>query len=344
MKRPTIRDVAARAGVSHQTVSRVINHDRAVSGPTRDLVLAAIQDLNYLPNGIARSLSSSRTRTLGVVTANISDFAFSQTAAGAEAEARRRGFFLLIGSVADATDEAEERAYLDLMLERRVEGLILDWPTLRIARNPSPPLVVSRVPLVTIAAAADLPSPTVVDVDNRRGGFDATSFLIAQGHRAIATITGPLHWNAAVARLQGFRDALDTAGLAERPVLVQSCPGWDAASGQEAAARLLAGRPRITAIFAQSDLLALGTINALRASGMRVPEDVSVIGYDDIPVASYLDPPLTTIRQPIREVGALAAKLLIDEITSGVPAASIPARHLLPTALVIRGSVRSLTT
>ncbi|MFL5761116.1 MAG: LacI family DNA-binding transcriptional regulator [Thermomicrobiales bacterium] len=345
MKRPTIRDVAVRAGVSHQTVSRVINGDRRVAPATGDRVLAAIRELDYEPNAIARSLSSNRTHTLGVVTYNVSEYALGQTVAGAEAEARRHGYFLFVGSVADAADEGDELAYLRLMLNRRVEGLILDWPTLRTSNDRSLAEVSSRMPLVAIAADLQLPGVQVVDIDNRRGGCEATAFLIAQRHRAIATITGPLAWNAAEARLQGYYEALSANGITTFPALVHAAGEWGPEGGQIATEHLLASGIGFTAIFAQSDLLALGAMTAIRARGLRVPEDISIIGYDDIPVASFLDPPLTTVHQPIRELGALAAKLLIESIAqrqSG-EAANVD-HHLLLPNVVVRNSVSERPT
>src|SRR5919106_5074401 len=207
MRKPTIRDVAARAGVSHQTVSRVLNDHESVAEATRERVLAAIEELSYVPNPSARGLSSNRTHTLGMVSSDISDYFFAQAVAGAEVEARRHGFFLIIGSVEEEAEE-DERAYLRLMLERRVEGLIVAWPTLRVDSDNQLRSIPSRVPLVVVASEVELPGATVVDVDNRRGGFDATSLLISEGHRSIATITGPLEWPSARARLAGYQDAL----------------------------------------------------------------------------------------------------------------------------------------
>jgi DNA-binding LacI/PurR family transcriptional regulator len=339
MRRPTIRDVARLAGVSHQTVSRVLNDEESVVASTREAVLAAIRQLNYVPNPSARGLSLNRTHTLGMVSSDISDYFFAQAVAGAEAEARRRGFFLIIGSVEEDADD-DERAYLRLMLERRVEGLIVAWPTLLPDGSGELRSVTARVPLVVVASGVEAAGATLVDVDNRRGGLDATSLLIREGHRAIATITGPLEWPSARARLAGYRDALRASGLAEGPALVETCSDWGLASGQAAAARLLERGSRFTAVFAQSDLAALGAITELRARGIRVPEDVSVVGYDDLPIASFVDPPLTTVHQPMREVGALAVGLLVDEIALDSRGDGKPSRHLLPADLVVRGSVR----
>jgi DNA-binding LacI/PurR family transcriptional regulator len=337
MKRPTIRDVAARAGVSHQTVSRVLNDHESVMRPTRERVLAAIRELGYVPNPSARSLSSNRLHTLGVVTSDISDYFFSQAIAGAEAEARRRGLFLIIGSVEEEA-QGDERAYLRLMLERRVEGLIVAGPTHLETDWLLDPLT-QQLPIVAMASS-DLVAPeiSVVDIDNQRGGRDATLHLVEHGHRAIATITGPLDWRSARERLDGYREALG----GEASELVESCSDWSLDSGREAARRLLdAGRP-FTALFAQSDLYALGAITELRSRGLDVPGDVSIVGYDDIPVARYLDPPLTTISQPMREVGALAVRLVVEQLSADGGGAREAGRHLLRAPLVARESVRSL--
>jgi LacI family transcriptional regulator len=340
VKRPTIRDVALRADVSHQTVSRVLNRDPRVTENTRARVAAALQELDYVPNAVARSLTSARTHTLGVVTANVADYAFGQTVAGAEAEARRRGYYLLVGSVEDASNEAEEEAYLQLLLQRQVEGLILDWPTLANHSSLGLSLVAARLPVVLVAATTDRPGVQSVDIDNRQAGHDATAYLIAQGHRSVATISGPLAWSSAQHRLAGYHDALRTAGMQASPNLILSCPDWGPDSGRLATARLLDEHAEFTAIFAQSDLLAAGAIAELRQRNVRVPEDVSIIGFDDIPIAGFLEPPLTTMRQPIRELGELATSIVIQSIgRSESTETGQSHRHLLSATLVVRESV-----
>ncbi len=285
----------------------------------------------YVPSPIARGLNSNRTHSIGLVSTNISDHFFAEVAAGAEIEARRHGYYLVIASVEEHT-EADERAYLRLMLERRVEGLIVARPRLPISTDQvGPPL---EVPLVAIASS-ESPGLTVVDVDNRRGGLDAVSFLVARGHTRIATITGPTVWPSGRARLEGYRDALGQAGIVVEPSLVEQASGWGLEDGQAAMTRLLARRARFTALFAYSDLIAIGAIRELRAARLRVPEDVSVVGYDDIPVAAFLEPPLTTVSQPMREVGERAASLLLGAIAG----AGNGGLHLLPVRLVVRASV-----
>ena len=338
MKGATIRDVARKARVSHQTVSRVINGSAQVTAQTRERVLQAIRELEYVPSAVARSLSTDRTHTLGMVTTDVSDHFFAEAVAGAEAEARKRGYFLIIGSIEEGSED-DERTYLRLMLERRVEGLIVAVPRLHLAQDDLLGDAVVRVPTVFVASDVELPGADHIDIDNRRGGADATAYLVRQRHRVIGTITGPLDWPSARSRLDGYRDALRDAGIAADRALVEPCVDWGLESGRRAAERLIGSRPRVTAIFAQSDLLALGAIATLRARDLRVPEDVSVVGFDDIPVASVFDPPLTTVRQPMREVGELAARL-IGERTSARRAKG--SRHVLRAPLVVRGSVARL--
>jgi len=332
-RRATIRDVAAWAGVSHQTVSRVINRNPNVAEPTRERVLAAIRELGYVPSPMARGLISNRTHSLGVVADDISDGFFARMAAGAEAEARRRDYYLMIGSVEPDDDE---RGYLRLMLERRVEGLILARPSVPLAPADLHPARSAGVPLVAVGSS-ELRGFPVVDVDNRQGGYDATRHLLEHGHRQVATIVGPSEWPSAAARLEGYRRALREAGLADDPALIEHASDWGLESGRAAAARLLERGAGFTALFAHSDLIALGAIRQLRDARLRVPDDVSVVGYDDLPVADYVEPALTTVHQPMHEVGALAAGLVLDQLAGGP--APAPGAHLLPAVLVMRQSV-----
>jgi LacI family transcriptional regulator, galactose operon repressor len=333
-RRATIRDVASLAAVSHQTVSRVINDQASVSAPTRRRVMAAIEQLGYVPSPMARGLLSNRTHSLGMVTADVSDGFFARAVAGAEAEARRRDYYLIVGSVEESPDDAEERGYLRLMLERRVEGLILARPAVPLSAEGLTGTGRAGIPLVSIGSA-DVPGFTVVDVDNRRGGFDATEHLLALGHRAIATITGPVEWPSAVARLEGYTDALAARGGAVDDRLVENAHDWGLESGDRATAALLDRGVPFTALFAHSDLIAVGAIRRLRQAGRRIPEDVSVVGFDDLPIAGYVDPPLTTVHQPMREVGALAASTLLDRIAGGE---AVAGPQLLPAELIVRSS------
>jgi len=332
-RRPTARDVAALAGVSHQTVSRVINGHSYVNEGTRERVTAAIEALDYVPNAVARSLSSDRTHTIGVVTNDISDHFFAEFVAGAEAEARRHGLYLLIGSVEEDVPDDEE-AYLRLMLQRRLEGLIVARPVLAASQRRLRSIA-ARMPVVLVASQPELDGLASVDVDNQAGGRDATAYLLQLGHRRIATITGPLEWTSAGRRLAGYREALLASSAGFEATLVESCDDWGLEAGAAALARLLERGRAFTAVFAHSDLLALGAITALRQRGLRVPADISVVGYDDIPVASFFDPALTTMRQPMREVGRTALTVLLDGQAGPVQRRE---QVLLPAELMVRGS------
>jgi LacI family transcriptional regulator len=334
-RRATIRDVARQAQVSHQTVSRVINGANSVADSTRERVLAVIKELGYVPSPMARGLISNRTHSLGMVTADVSDGFFARAVAGAEMAARGRDYYLIVGSVEESPDDAEGEGYLRLMAERRVEGLILAWPRNLPSGEELRGAAGAGIPLVSLASSK-LPGVVLVDVDNRQGGYDATTHLLALGHRRVATIVGPLEWPSAQARLEGYRRALLAGGLAEDPDLVERAPDWGPESGQHATARLLERGAGFTAIFAHSDLIALGAIRRLRLAGLRVPEDVSVVGYDDLPIAAFVDPPLTTVHQPMREVGELAAGLVLDRIAGHD--VEPDGEHLLPAELVVRQS------
>jgi LacI family transcriptional regulator len=332
----TIRDVAVRAGVSHMTVSRVINDNTGVSASTRERVLDAIEELGYVPSSIARGLSWNRTRSLGVVTDDISDFSFGQIVAGAEAEARRRGYFLIIGSVERGADEDD---YVRLMLERRVEGFILVRPSVPFTSEHLEAVRQARVPLILVGMS-HVPGVAIVESDNSGGGYKATRHLLELGHRRIATIVGPAAWSSAKERLEGYRRALGEFAISPDVQLEERADDWGVEAGQAAADRLLARRQKFTALFAHNDLIALAAIARLRQAGLRVPDDVSVVGFDDVPVAAVVDPPLTTVHQATHEKGALAAGLLLDHV-SGVRALRAQA-HVLPCELVQRGSARSL--
>jgi LacI family transcriptional regulator len=331
-RKPTIRDVAAQAGVSHQTVSRVINGDASVRPGTRALVQRTIEEMNYVPNPMARGLISNRTHCIGMVTTDVSDHSFAEAVAGAEKEARRLGYFLMVASVEE--DESDDGGqYLRLLVERRIEGLI-------VARaHPVPGQLKqaeeNRIPVVIIGPQVD--EHAAVDVDNVSAAKDAVSHLLSRGHREIAMITGPSDWPAVQSRIRGYEAACEEWGVESRPELVEPALDWSPMSGQAAAARLLARDRSFSAVFAHSDLLALGAIREFGANGVDVPNDVSIVGFDDIEVAAFANPPLTTVRQPMEAVGALAASLVIGQL--GDRAVQQKQAHLLPGIVIARESV-----
>lgn len=331
-KRATIQEVAARAGVSYQTVSRVINNRPDVAAETRRRVQRVIDEMGYRPSAIARSLISQRTYTLGLITEDFSDYFFTQVIVGAEAEARARGFFFMLCSTERNPDDEPE--YMRLLTEREVEGFLFARPSTERDNHHVISLIRQGTPLVTTAYHIPGERVTVVDVDNVDGGQQATQCLIDIGHRRIATITGPPHWRSANDRLQGYYRALAEAGIGGEAAQVEH-GNWSYESGYWAMKRLLARAPDLTAVFAQNDRMAIGAMRAVYEAGRRIPDDLAIVGYDDIPGAAFCYPPLTTIRQPMQQVGEVATQLLLEAI--GNPQAE-KREVLLKTELVHRES------
>lgn len=333
--RLTIRDVARQAGVSHQTVSRVINGDATVTPETRTKVDAAITKLGYQPNAIARSLAKGRTRMLAYLAPNLTDYTFARIVEGAEAEARQQGYFLISSS---APDEATFAALInELVPSRRIEGLLVMNPYIDQRCQHLPP----RFPTVLIGSETH-PGDEAdsVKLDDEGAARAATEHLIALGHRRIAMITGPLIEDCTRDRIVGYRAALMAAGLPiDAGLTIEG--DWSASSGHTAFAQLFDRAAPPTAIFAQNDRMALGALRAARDRGLAVPEQIAVIGIDDMPLASYFDPPLTTMRQDMFAIGRTAAQLLIRAVER--PHAE--RQHLrLPATLLVRQSTTSSTS
>lgn len=335
MKRVTIQDVAAAAGVSYQTVSRVINDKPDVAEDTRRRVWQIVEELGYQPSAIARGLVSKRTRTLGLITEDFSDYFFTQVIVGAEVEARKQGYFFMLCST--ERNPADEPEYLTLLTEREVDGILFARPSTEEDSRHIVSLIQQRVPLVTTAYWLPGEKLTVVDVDNVDGGLRATECLVKLGHGKIGMITGPAGWRSVNDRTEGYKLALNRAGIPFDALLIEQ-GDWSYQSGYEAMGRLLAKAPQITALFAQNDQMAVGAMRALREAGRRIPDDVALVGYDDIPAAAYCHPPLTTIHQPMQQVGEIATRLLIEQINdSEVEREEV----LLKTELVRRGTCGS---
>ncbi len=314
-------DIAAAAGVSKQTVSRVLNGSPHVRTATRDRVLAAMRDLGYRPNAAARSLSTGRTGVLGVVAFDMAGFGpatFVENIGRAAHDAGYDTAVLPLRSV----DARSVAAAVDRMLGR-LDGLITVAPDDGPARalRALPP----DVPRVAMDDAPD-PGCPVVGVDVADGAARATAHLLQLGHRTVVHLAGPRDSLASRARIDGWRRALAGAGA---PVGEPIVAGWDAASGY--GARLPDGA---TAVFAANDHVALGLVRALHEQGRRVPEDVSVIGFDDVPEAAYLGPPLTTVRPDFAGTARAAVAALIDRIAGIDP----PPRTLTRPDLIVRAS------
>jgi LacI family repressor for deo operon, udp, cdd, tsx, nupC, and nupG len=303
----TIREVAARAGVSHQTVSRVINDSERVNPETRARVEAAIQELGFQPNAIARFMAQGRTRTFACFSPNLTDYTFAAIIDGAETEARRHGYFLMSASAPD--EAAFSTLVKQLVTSHRTEGLLIINPYADSRHR----LLPKNVPVVFAGARPRTESAESVSLDDEAAGEAATQHLINLGHQRIALLSGPLIEDCSQDRLTGYRAALAKAGFPFNPELILE-GDWSASSGYRAAQSLMERGLPFTALFAENDRMAIGAIRALREGGRRVPEDISVIGFDDMPLASYFDPPLTTVRQDLFTMGREAAQLLMRAV------------------------------
>jgi len=312
-KQVTIQDVAAEAGVSLQTVSRVINGKPDVAEETRKRVWQVVRRLGYRPNSIARSLVSQRTYTLGLITCPVNDQFRAEVITGAEREARARGYAFVL-AITDGNPDDIPLMY-NLMLERRVDGLLLFAPSVSPQES-----IEFDLPVVSLAYRVENDHIINVDVDNVDGAYQAARHLTGLGHRCIGIIAGPTGWRAAADRTEGARRALAEVGQSLDHSWVEAAGDWTLDAGYSAACALLARHPDSTALFAHNDWIALGAYRALKELGRRIPEDVSVVGYDDLPICDYASPPLASVRQPRTALGELLAQLLISAVERGVGA------------------------
>ncbi len=323
----TIYDIALRAGVSTATVSRVLRGGRRVSAPRRAAVVEAARTLRYRPNLMAQDLASGRSQTVGLVLPDTLSSFWGPLIEGVETALRARGYHLLMATAKGS--EGEQRA-LDLLLSHQVDGLVLASGALSDEELAG---IVEGVPFVTVCRGAAGDEASLIRVQNREGAVLALEHLIGLGHTRIAHVGGPRRHVDAIARHDGYRAALREAGLKYDPRLVVES-AFDMASGLAATTRLLASRRAFTALFAASDQIALGAMQALDRRGLHVPEDVSVVGFDDETFASYCRPPLTTVRQPTFAIGQAAVFGLLARAADG----QAPALPSFPTELRVRAS------
>ncbi|MFF0788040.1 LacI family DNA-binding transcriptional regulator [Streptomyces spiralis] len=334
VRRPTLNAVAARAGVGRGTVSRVINGSPKVSARSRAAVEQAIAELGYVPNRAARALVTRRTDSVALVvpdaeTRLFSEPYFSEIIRGVSAGLAGAGMQLLLVLARDATEYARLATYLSA---QRVDGVLL----MAVHSDDTLPDRLEELAVPTVLAGRRSAAEPLghVRADNAGGARVAVEHLLAGGRRVIGTITGPLDMDVARARLDGYRKALRHASRTPDEDLI--APGDFTEEGGRAAMReLLRRRPGLDAVFAASDVMASGAVLELRAAGLRVPHDVAVVGFDDSIVARHVDPPLTSVRQPVHEMGRTMARLLLDEITHrGTGHRQV----ILPTELVVRES------
>jgi LacI family transcriptional regulator len=302
----TISQVAKEAGVSSQTVSRVVNNRQEITPETRQHVQEVIKRLGYQPNAIARSLIQRRSHTLGVVTSGLEYFGPSHLLIGVEQGANQAGLSILL-NLMHQPETRDIGSIVNSLLSRQVEGII--WAVPEIGDNRS--WFRENLPQLTIPVVFLSTQPrenlNVVEIDNRQGALIATRHLLERGYRKIGHIAGPLSWWAASERRRGWQDALTAAGVPfGDDQIVEG--NWSAASGERGFHDLLAKFPDVQAVFACNDQMALGLMRAARSLGKRIPEDLAVVGFDDIPESAFYYPSLTTIRQGLYELGHIAVQ------------------------------------
>jgi DNA-binding LacI/PurR family transcriptional regulator len=327
---PRLNDVAALAGVSHQTVSRVVNNHPNVSKATRERVEAAISELGYRRNTAARSLVTRRSQTVGVLGSELSQYGPANTILGVEQAARDAGYFVSIAALKTVNRDTISDA-LRHFQDQSVDGVVVVVPhseTLSALDEMD-----LDVPVVTVGSLGNEKISGAM-VDQKRGAELAVRHLIDQGHSRIAHVSGPLDWIDGAARAEGWRQTLRAAGL-EDDLLVHG--DWSAGSGYEIG-RQLAMERSATAVFVGNDQMALGLLRAFSEAGINVPGDVSVVGFDDTPEAAYFVPPLTTIRQDFEELGRRCVDAMVGEIEEGAPVSGI----VVTPELVVRGSTAAI--
>jgi LacI family transcriptional regulator len=332
-KHTTITQVAREAGVSTQTVSRVLNDRPDVAPQTRQLVQSVIDRLGYQPSALARSLKQ-RSRTIGIVTAELGQYGPMRRLLGIDCQATELGYSVNLSLVHEPETVHGEQALKDL-LAWQVEGII--WAVTEIGNNrvwlhdKIPDL---SVPVLFVSEEHDNPVSTVA-VNNRLGGCMATEHLLAQGYRCIGIIAGPHKWHVARQRLLGWQDALSSTQPRQ---IVEG--DWSAASGEQGLRQLLAQYPEVDAVFASNDQMALGALQAAHQLGLRVPEDLGVVGFDNTPESACYWPPLTTVRHQLAEQGKIAVQQLVNMIETQRQTGKIikPKIMVLKPELIVRKS------
>jgi LacI family transcriptional regulator len=327
----TIQDVAQLANVSPSTVSKVMNDAPHISSSTRERVRAAASKLNFRPNAIARSLKVKRTATLGLITNDLEGVFTMPMMRGVEEAASNQGFSVFMcNSYGEA---AREKNHLEVLLDKQVDGLIL-MSGYKVRERGAPAMSVGTLPLVYLYQyTRDLAVPCVIP-DDQGGGYLGTAHLIGLNRRRVGFINGPTDFEQTHQRLEGYRQALSEAGIPFDPTFIK-VGRWEESSGYALAHELMSLPQPPDAIFCASDSLAAGALDALHQLGLRVPEDVALLGYDNRPFSAFQRPPLSTIALPLYEMGRLAGELLLKAIAAGTTQAGV---HKVPCYMVKRQS------
>lgn len=304
----TLKDVAKLAGVSTKTVSRVVNNQGEIRKETRERVQAAIEQLGYRPNVLARSLIHQRTNTLGVVAWGIDYFGPSHTVVGIEQQAHQLGYSLFLNLMAQP-DGGDSDYVLDTLIAHRVDGIIWAVPEVGNNRAWLDSSTLNQLPPMIFLSMQPRPGLPVVAVDNYSGAKQATQHLIDQGRRKIGIITGPLTWWEARERYAGWEAMMHKAHL-ETPSSLVVEGDWSASDGELGLSKLLEQEPDIDAVFASSDQIALGALSTAHRLGKKIPQDLAIVGFDNIPESACFWPPLTTVYQRLTDVGRIAVQIL----------------------------------
>ncbi len=328
----TLRDVARRAGVSTATVSYVLNGTRPVSPEVEARVWEAVAALQYRPNRVARGLRRKRTHVLGLIVPDSANPFFAEIARGLEDLSFAHDYSLILCN--SDGDPVKEQRYLGVLIEQQVDGIAL----VSAGATPAHLTILQQrgIPFVVVDRELSGLAADCVLADNFQGGYLATRHLLERGHRRIACITGPSDLTPSADRVRGYRQAMAEVGI--EPLEDWVCRGdFRAESGYHAARFFLQLSPSIrpTAIFACNDLMAIGAMRAIGEAGLSIPQDIALVGFDDIVLAAYVIPPLTTVAQPTYEMGRVAGELLLRRIQDR---ARPPTRHLLPVRLIVRRS------
>lgn len=330
----TIRDVAVAAGVSITTVSHVLNETRYVSDELRERVNRAMDELGYQPNVLARGLRSGQTKTIGLVVPDMSNLFFAEISRAVEDIIFKKGYSLIICNSDDNPEK--QKTYFGVLVAKQVEGII--FISTSFSEDFLGRLESTQIPIVF--ADREMPSTLadVVLIDNEYGGFLATNYLIQLGHKRIACITGPSELTPSADRVNGYYRALDEAGLPRRPEYVIA-GDFHYHSGEKAMLHLLGLDPRPEAVFVSNDMMAFGGIRAVRSCNLRVPDDISIVGFDDILLAQASSPALTTVAQPLQKM----AEHIVESLFVRMQATKLPPqrqRIILKPELVIRDSCK----
>ncbi|HEY5799412.1 MAG TPA: LacI family DNA-binding transcriptional regulator [Burkholderiaceae bacterium] len=327
----TMKQVAEKAGVSTSTVSHVINNTRVVSDDVRERVLALIAEMRYIPSAVARSLKNDKTHTIGMMIPNNSNPYFAELIQGIEDASFKLGYNIILCNAYD--DAKKQAAYIRVLMEKRIDGLILVASGSDDALSSL--LSSQNVPMVLVDREVEGVEADFIESDHEQGGYIATKYLLDLGHRDIACVSGPIELLPSRDRVVGYLRALKEAGIKFRlDYLVRS--DFTSEGGYNAFRQLLALKQRPTAIFASNDLMAIGGICAAAEAKVTIPEQLSVIGYDDIALASFSTPRLSTVAQPKYEMGEMVARMLVERL-NGAGAAPVR-RERLQTELVVRQS------